>query len=101
MRCSKREDRLLAEKEGILKQEGILKAQEEWIQKIHQSNQERGKEIDELRHLVETRYQQLDSKVEFVLLRLSIKERIRARLFKSLKTTSQDRSQKNEREISV
>jgi glycosyltransferase involved in cell wall biosynthesis len=47
--------------------------------------QQRGKEIQELRQLFEARYQQLDGKIEYVLVRMSIKERIRARLFKFLK----------------
>ena len=86
---------ILAERAGILsekeklhaEQERILKVQEELSQKLSKAIQERGSEIQELRHLVEARYQQLDNKVEHVLLRLSIKERIKERLFKSLKAS--------------
>ncbi len=76
--CSTREERVLVE------QERILKAQEDLSQKLSQAIEERGSEIQELRHLVEARYQQLDSKVEYVLLRMSIKERIKERLRKTL-----------------
>jgi glycosyltransferase involved in cell wall biosynthesis len=78
-------ERVLAEKESLLvEQERILKAQEDLSQKLSQAIQERGSEIQELRHLVESRYRQLDEKVDYVLLRMSIKERIKERLRKTL-----------------
>ncbi len=80
-------DGLLQERDQLLaEQERFLKGQEEILKEVRQLVQERAVEINEVRHLVESRYQQLDKRIEYVLLRLSLTERVRERFFKLLKT---------------
>ena len=76
-RLSAELDHLSAERRQFLNvQEGLDK-------QISQGLQERREEIGELRHLIESRYQQLDRRIEYVLLRLSLKERLKERFLKT------------------
>jgi len=56
---------------------------EEQGRKLEDQVRERDHEIQ---HLIESRYQQLDKRIEYVLMRLSIGERLKERLLKLLKT---------------
>jgi glycosyltransferase involved in cell wall biosynthesis len=71
-------DRFLGERDQFLMQEGLLR-------EIGQHLQKKGEEIAEIRHLIELRHQQLDNRIEYVLTRLSVKERVKERIFKTLK----------------
>jgi molybdenum cofactor biosynthesis enzyme MoaA len=74
---------------------------EEALKELHLLIQSRGAEIHGLRHLVEFQFQQIGNRIEYVLLRLSFKERIRELISKfrpgllSVKKDSSTYSHKN------
>jgi glycosyltransferase involved in cell wall biosynthesis len=92
-RLSAERDRLLVEQDRLLVEQDRLSAerkqflnvQEGLLKEMSQRLQKREEEIDEIRHLIDSRYQQLDKRIEYVVMRLSIKERVKERLHKLLK----------------
>ena len=85
-RLSAERDRLLVEQDRLsAERKQFLNVQEGLLKEMSQRLQKREGEIDEIRHLIDSRYQQLDKRIEYVVMRLSIKERVKERLHKLLK----------------
>ncbi len=85
-RLSAERDRLLVEQDRLsAERKQFLNVQEGLLKEMSQRLQKREGEIDEIRHLIDSRYQQLDKRIEYVLMRLSVKERVKERLHKLLK----------------
>jgi GT2 family glycosyltransferase/glycosyltransferase involved in cell wall biosynthesis len=93
-RLSSERDRALGEKDRLLVERDHLSAersqflnvQEGVLKEMSQRLQKGEEKFDEVRHLIDSRYQQLDQHIEYVVMRLSIGERVKERLHKLLKT---------------
>jgi glycosyltransferase involved in cell wall biosynthesis len=84
-KLSDQRDSLLRERESLLAAQERLSAEREQflnvleglLKEINQGLKEERQEIADLRHLIESRYQHLDGRIEYVLRRLSLKERLK------------------------
>lgn len=86
-------EKLLAEqKQLLLKQE---EKTEDLIKLVR--NQER--ELEELRYLVSSEFRRLHNDIDYVLLRLSLKERVRGLIFKSLRLIHRGSFKNNDRRV--
>jgi glycosyltransferase involved in cell wall biosynthesis len=80
-------DRFSAELERVSSERRqLLNVQESLLKEMSQRLQKGEEQINEIRHLVETQHQQLDKRIDYVLMRLSVKERVKERFYKLLKS---------------
>ena len=78
--------------EGWQHSQTELRAIEERLKELYHLIEENGQEINELRSLIESQFQRFGERIEYVLLRLSLKERIKERISKLWRLKKDDGS---------